>query len=100
MQVISLFNMHGSSPYILRHTLEVSSTFRFDHKNMQKVEPKRNFKRNYARNYQERPARQQLEKRAVMGNLGEGEFNLWYSKWYVKRDAARFAPAYGIADYY
>lgn len=48
---------------------------------MQKIETKRDYARNYAETYQDKPARRQLDERTLPQCLGEGDFNVWYSKW-------------------
>lgn len=37
--------------------------------------------RDYSKDFQNVPARRQLDERAVQGSLGEGDFNVWFSKW-------------------
>jgi hypothetical protein len=48
---------------------------------MEKMSSKRDYARDYTRDHQHRPARRQLDERCLPRFLGEGDFNVWFSKW-------------------
>lgn len=48
---------------------------------MEKTKSKVERRRDYTKDYQDRPARRQLDERCLPRFLGEGDFNVWYSKW-------------------